>query len=370
MEQPRVLDVGALQALIDVARDDGRTVVGPTLRNGAVVHDVISSVDELPRGVHDEQEPGHYRARARGGAALFGYAVGPQSWKPWVFPARELIGSSRSPSTEGAEPPRLLLLGVRGCDLAALGVLDRVLMDRQATDTAYTVRRARVLVVAVTCGSPAGTCFCASMGTGPQPHTGYDVSLTELIDPPEGHRFVARAGSPEGARLLETLDARLATDDDLAEESELVQSATSRMGRTMSTAGLHELLHDHPDSPAWDEVADRCLSCGNCTSVCPTCFCTSVRDHTDLATGTAERWRVWDSCFSTDHSYVHGGPVRATTTARYRQWATHKLASWWDQFGSSGCVGCGRCITWCPVGIDLTAQVERIRALAAADEEA
>ena len=95
--------------------------------------------------------------------------------------------------------------------------------------------------------------------------------------------------------------------------------------------------------------------------VCPTCFCTTVEDHSDLAGETAERVRSWDSCFTLDFSYVHGGSVRTETQSRYRQWMTHKLASWIDQFGTSGCVGCGRCITWCPVGIDITEEAAAIR---------
>lgn len=94
--------------------------------------------------------------------------------------------------------------------------------------------------------------------------------------------------------------------------------------------------------------------------VCPTCFCTGVEDVTALAGDVTERVRKWDSCFTADFSYQHGGVVRESTKSRYRQWLTHKLSSWVDQFGSSGCVGCGRCITWCPTGIDLTAEVAAI----------
>lgn len=95
--------------------------------------------------------------------------------------------------------------------------------------------------------------------------------------------------------------------------------------------------------------------------VCPTCFCSSVHDVADLSGDNVERIRQWDSCFNLDFSYTKGGTVRDNTRSRYRQWLTHKLASWQDQFDSLGCVGCGRCITWCPVGIDLTEEVQAIR---------
>ena len=140
------------------------------------------------------------------------------------------------------------------------------------------------------------------------------------------------------------------------------------MGREMNTDGIHDLLLANLEHPRWEEVAGRCLTCGNCTMVCPTCFCTSVEDTSDLAGVSAERSRRWDSCFTMDFSYIHGGSVRASPKSRYRQWMTHKLATWWDQFGSSGCVGCGRCITWCPVGIDITEEVRAIRAEPAPSE--
>jgi Fe-S-cluster-containing hydrogenase component 2 len=129
----------------------------------------------------------------------------------------------------------------------------------------------------------------------------------------------------------------------------------------MDVTGLPELLARNLEHPRWDDVASRCLACANCTMACPTCFCSTVEDTTDLTGDHAERWRSWDSCFTMDFSHVHGGSVRTSTRARYRQWLTHKLSTWHAQFGTSGCVGCGRCITWCPVAIDLTQEVAAIR---------
>jgi ferredoxin len=199
------------------------------------------------------------------------------------------------------------------------------------------------------------------MGTGPDPQEGFDLALTEIMDE-AGHRFLVRSGTTRGADLLERIASRSASDADVASAAAVVDRAVTRMGRQLDTTDLRDLLYANADHPQWDDVAQRCLACSNCTLVCPTCFCTTVTDSTSLVDGTSERWRVWDSCFTGEFTHLESGNVRESTKSRYRQWATHKLAAWWDQFGSSGCVGCGRCITWCPAAIDLTAEMAAIRA--------
>jgi len=258
-----------------------------------------------------------------------------------------------------AEHGPYALLGVRSCDLHAIAIHDRVLAGRVYADAHYVARREGAFIVSVSCSDPGGTCFCVSMGTGPRPeggpHARFDLSLTELLE--EGtHRFVVEVGSARGAEVLADIAAPPAPTDDLAAADEVAASAAGRMGRTLDTDGLKELLYANVESPRWDDVASRCLACTNCTMVCPTCFCTTVNDVSDLTGDIAERHRVWDSCFDADFSYIHGGTVRDSTKSRYRQWMTHKLGSWIDQFGTSGCVGCGRCVTWCPAAIDITAE--------------
>ena len=368
-----VLLLPGLQSLIDLLRERGWTVVGPTVRDGVVVHAEIESVDQLPRGVGDLQEGGSYRLRQRGDEALFGYVGGPQGWKSLLFPSRELLWSGRRVGTEvevepaAVDAPRLALLGVRSCDLHAIGIHDRVLAKRDLPDAAYVARREATFVVAVTCSDPGGTCFCVSMGTGPVPDKGFDLALTELLDQ-QGHRFLVVPGSDRGEEVLDELTTRAQGDEvlkaalaDRVAAREVGAAAAQRMGRSLDTDGLRDLLYANAENPQWDEVASRCLACTNCTLVCPTCFCTSVDDVSDLTGTTTQRWRVWDSCFTNDFSYLHGGSVRSSVPSRYRQWATHKLASWVDQFGTSGCVGCGRCITWCPAAIDITAEVAALR---------
>lgn len=379
--RPTVLLLPGIQALVDLLRERGWTVIGPTVRDGVVAHGEITSVGDLPRGKGDRQDAATYRLRERGDEALFGYVVGPQSWKALLFPSRELLwsGHRHGAGVElrpgAAEPSKLALFGVRSCDLHAIEVHDRVLADRAVPDEQYRARRNATFLVAVTCGTPGGTCFCVSMGTGPVPDRGYDLTLTELLDA-GGHRFLVEAGSDRGAEVLDALGARVsaaeavpATVGDHAAARAVGDEAACHMGRSLATDGLRELLYANSEHPQWDDVAGRCLACTNCTLVCPTCFCTSVDDVTDLTGNETQRWRVWDSCFTTDFSYLHGGSVRSSVSSRYRQWATHKLAAWIDQFGTSGCVGCGRCITWCPAAIDITAEIAAIRATAVRTEE-
>ncbi|MGF1617294.1 MAG: 4Fe-4S dicluster domain-containing protein [Acidimicrobiia bacterium] len=344
----------------------GYTVVGPTVAQGAISYDRIDRVEDLPIGWTDEQAPGVYRLHPREDDALFGYAVGQKSWKSYLYPPRSTLftvtragGSWQFAPGEVGEV-RYAMLGVRACELAAIAVQDRVFLGPGHPDRVYQTFRRDLFTIGVNCGVAGGTCFCVSMETGPRCESGYDLVLTELLDGGR-HEFVLEAGSVAGEAIVEQLSGRPATDQDLVRVDEVVERTSSSMGRSMNTDGIKQLLYDNPEHPRWDEVADRCLACTNCTLVCPTCFCSTVEDSVTLDGSEATRTRRWDSCFSLDFSALHGVPVRESRKARYRQWMTHKLATWYDQFGSSGCVGCGRCITWCPVGIDITEEVAAIR---------
>jgi ferredoxin len=362
--------VAALDDLIDALRRRGFRVVGPVVRDGAIVYDELGSAADLPIGWTDEQDAGTYRLERRDDDARFGYAVGPHSWKQHLFPSRVRLWRAKpnrgvTVEEEEVDEPPLAFIGVRSCELHAIEIQDRVFLGGRHTDSDYAARREGAFLVAVNCFEPGGTCFCTSMGTGPKAQSGYDLALTELLD--GEHRLLVEAGSDRGAEVLAELPGKSVIDADLDAAERSVSSAAERMGRTMESFDLRDLLARNLEHPRWDEVARRCLTCGNCTLVCPTCFCSAVEDHTDLTGAETERWRVWDTCFSVDYSYIHGGSIRPTGRSRYRQWMTHKLGTWHDQFGSSGCVGCGRCITWCPVGIDITEEVAAIRATERSD---
>ena len=362
-----VIAADALPVLFGVLQELGYTVVGPTVRDGAIVLAELGSAAELPYGWGVDTEAGHYRLRRRSDTAAFGHSAGPQSWKNILHPARARMWSADRGAdgvvvTGADEPPRYALLGVRPCDVRAIGVLGRVLTGGQSVDAVYRGRRDGAFVIAVECTEPGATCFCVSMGGGPGAESGFDLALTELVDGGD-HRFVARSGTDAGARVLAQLPQRDADDASVRQAREAVEQAATSMGRSMPFISLQQLMADSRESPQWDDVASRCLTCGNCTMVCPTCFCTTAEDVTDLTGDHAERWRVWDSCFALDFTTMHGGQTRTSGQSRYRQWISHKLGTWHDQFGESGCVGCGRCIVWCPVGIDITAEAASLAAL-------
>ena len=356
----------SLEQVFANLRAAGFTLIGPRLRDAALVLEEITGLNDLPRGWRDQQAPGQYRVVPGQDSFYFDHLVGPHSWKQFLHPARlKLFGAAKNNGTWSfqsatAPPPRYAFIGVRACDLAAIARQDRVFLAGEFRDPHYAARRESLFLLAVNCGRAAPTCFCRSLQTGPRVTGGFDLALTELADV-----FVLEVGSEAGAEMLRETAWQPATALHASRAEEAVRQTESQIERELRTDDLPKLLYDNLEHPRWDEVARRCLACGNCTLVCPTCFCTTVEDASNLAGTRVERTRLWDSCFTLDFSHVHGGNSRPTLRARYRQWLTHKLASWKDQFGALGCVGCGRCITWCPVGIELTEEVKAIREKAA-----
>ena len=359
-----VIDVETLQHLFDLLRKQGYRLIGPSIREGAIVYDDVAAVADLPVGWTDEQNGGSYRIKKTNDGRIFGYTVAPQSWKRFLFrPTTRLWQANRSAKNmqavgEENHAEKQAFIGARSCEIHAIMIQDKVFLKGEYSDSQYKTRREGVFILAANCSTAGNNCFCASMGTGPKATLGYDLALTEVLENGR-HFFVVDVGSELGGSVIGAITDRAASEAESKAADRLCEAVGMR--KTLDTDGIKELLLRNYENPRWNEVAGRCLTCGNCTLVCPTCFCNSVYDATDLTGKHAERWRKWDSCFTTEFSYIHGGSIRTSTMSRYRQWMTHKIGTWIDQFGVSGCVGCGRCITWCPVGIDLTEEARAIR---------
>lgn len=369
-----ILKTDDLTELLKILKGSSYKTIGPTLREQTIIYDEIQGIEDLPIGWTEKQEKGTYRLEKRNDDAFFGYNVGPYSWKVFLNPARvRVCSASRSENgfdvlQEPQNVPNYAFIGVRPCDVQAINILDRVFINDFCVDNIYGTRREKSFIVAVNCTEAGNTCFCSSMGTGPKSEKGFDLSLTEVLTD-DNHYFITEIGSAKALEIVKALSCRKASDKEIEEAEKRLAEAAQTMGREMNTDRIHDLLFDNYRHPQWNDIAERCLSCANCTMVCPTCFCNTVEEKTDLEGDHAERWRIWDSCFTLEYSYIHGGSVRKSTKSRYRQWMTHKLASWHDQFGTLGCVGCGRCITWCPVGIDITEEIRAIRNSSTVPEE-
>lgn len=350
------------QCLLEALRQEGYRIVGPQVRDGAIVYDALARVEDLPAGVRDDQAPGRYRLDKGAGPRCFAWANGPQALKPLTFAPHEPLwkaerGRDSALAFTELRPAaaKLAVLGVRGCDLAALRLQDQHFLEKDFVDAHYAARREGLFLVAVHCTHPAATCFCASTGDGPRAEAGFDLALSELD---EG--FIVEAGSAAGEVVTARLPLSPVVEAQRGRAEHEVLEAARRQRRALSSRNLRDALFANLEHPRWDQVAQRCLSCGNCTSVCPTCFCYAARETPRLDGMESVHTREWDSCFTHDHSYIHGIVIRPDTRTRYRQWLTHKLGSWHAQYGRSGCVGCGRCIAWCPVGIDITEEAAAI----------
>lgn len=361
-----ILERDHFQKLFDILTKRGYQIIGPTLGEGSIIYGKLTSVSDLPVGWTDEQDGGRYRLKKRDDKALFGYVVGPHSWKNFLFPSVQRLwqatreGNSFEIQEESAEVTKFAFIGARSCDIHAISIQDKVFVHGKFVDPHYKLRQEQTFIAAVNCGKAGGTCFCVSMGAGPRANFGFDIAITEILGN-ESHCFFIEIGTERGADIFREIPHRKANADEKNTADTIIKNTAEHMGRSMDTHNIKDLLYRNYEHPRWDDVAQRCLACANCTLVCPTCFCTTIEDATDMTGGHTERWRKLDSCFTMDHSYIHGGSIRPSTRSRYRQWMTHKIATWIDQFGTTGCVGCGRCITWCPVAIDITEEVRAIR---------
>jgi len=366
MNRTLKLSAQNLPQLFTALKSKGYTLIAPVVQDGTIAYDKAESSDDLPVGWTDEQSPATYRLSKENRGRYFGFHTAPQSWKRFLYPPERSLfrlkrnGKSVEFQKDPNEQTNYAFIGVRPCELSAILVQDLVFDSEKYGDDDYKLRRKDLFIVAVNCTDSAEDCFCSSLKTGPKAKGNYDLALTEIVAKGE-HYFVVETGSETGEAIISQTHSSEATEQEINEAAKLVRHAENKMKKSVDISDLPKLLSNNLEHPHWDNVAKRCLSCGNCTMVCPTCFCSTVEDITDLSGDEAERVQRWDSCFTMDFSKVAGGNFRITPKSRYRQWLTHKFSSWVDQFGVFGCVGCGRCITWCPVGIDITAEIGSLR---------
>jgi len=280
--------------------------------------------------------------------------------KKYLLPQREELLSY---NTDGShmEPifdeQRTLLLGVHTCDLHAIELLDQV-MSKGFTDQHYRRRRENTLLISIECLKPCNAhSFCKSMGTLTASE-GFDLHLTDLgavSDDPETLEYAVETGSPAGEALLsQYAHTRPATEDDLRRLNGVMAQKWPRFPNRLEfdVSELPSLMRTSYDSPLWDELGQRCLSCGACTNVCPTCYCFNVQDEVDLTLSAGQRVRTWDSCQLDEFATVAGGhDFRKSRAQRQRHRFLRKGMYQTDAHGLLGCVGCGRCAQACLVHI-------------------
>ena len=350
------------EALLSNIREAGYDLIGPQVRGNGIAYESFQSVEQLPTGLVTDQAPGRFRLIEGGHERFFDFIPGAQSWKQFLFPPRLELFRLRRTSTEWSSvesaipSPARAFIGVRACELAAIQMQDRILLRADFSDPLYRALRSKVFVLAVNCLHPAGTCFCSSMGCGPRVQNGFDLCLTELDD-----IFLVTIGSELGRSVAQDLPSEPASAFALSAAETAIELASQQARCAVDPARSADGILENLDDPHWDTVANRCLSCGNCTLVCPTCFCWDVEDHLNLRGTETTRERIWDSCFNPGYSSQAGGNTRPSIRSRYRQWLSHKFGGWKQQFGTLGCVGCGRCVTWCPAAIDTREEVQAMQ---------
>lgn len=356
----RFLDRADLQCLYDALTKAGYKVIGPQAKDGAIVFSHLKSVDGLPWGTVERVKPGSYTLEQEHNNRCFNWNTGPQLLKPWLFKPQELLwhgeesddGIRFKQAEVSAEP--LAFIGLRACDIAALYLQDKHFLHGEYPDPWYSEQRHKLCLVAVNCSQSAETCFCVSTGDGPEVTFGFDVLLDEVD---EG--YLVQSKSDKGDAVVAELPL-MPSNQMLEHQARQQLAKASVQTKVMPDAKQLAKLTEHLNAQQWQDIAQRCFACGNCTLVCPTCFCSKQESEMAPENGAHQQVRYWDSCFSEKHSYIAGKHIRGEISQRYRQWMLHKLATWQDQYGRSGCVGCGRCISWCPAAIDIVQEASII----------
>ena len=350
MSAGKVFFIGGLRELELLMRFlqrefNGAKLYGYKLQNGNVVFGELASVSDLPLGVVDEQKPGYYRLLQG-----FRFRHCMDSPKRFLLPPEHLlvtISSSYDVIKVEDDVEPVILFGIKPCDLKAIEILDRIIYGRNPV---YTKRRDSVKAVVVEeCLEPGETCFCAAVNSGPTASRGFDIAYARLRQ----DLFIFRYGSPLGEKILSRIGLREASEEHVKKYLELVDKARAlMMARIPPIKDIGELLRKRAsDKKFWEDESMNCVGCGNCNYVCPTCFCIEIDDRVEG--NVSRRVAIWAGCRTYTYGLVAGGHFRRDLYTRYRHFILHKFVFYPIQVGDVGCVGCGRCITWCPMGIDM-----------------
>jgi len=332
----------------------GAKLFGYRHHNGRIAFSEINNINEIFVALTDIQKPGYYRASS-------GYRFRHSFSSPKVFllpPEHLILTVSRDydilESSSSFQELTAIFFGIKPCDRKAIDILDHILYGRSPV---YTTRRNAVRAIVVEeCLEPGETCFCSTVNAGPTISSGFDIAYARLY----GDLLVFRYGSSLGEKILGKVGLQRAQESHVKMYLEMVNRAISMMrGRIPNISEIQKALMEKVSAkPFWEEISSKCVGCGNCNYVCPTCFCTEIEDRVE--NGFSTRVGVWLGCLTYTYGLVAGGHFRQELYTRYRHFILHKFLFYPKQVGDIGCVGCGRCITWCPLGIDLRETLSRI----------
>ena len=281
--------------------------------------------------------------------------------KNFMFPRSELLLKyTRTPkgvqfASDAPEAQRTVLFGARPCDARSFALLDMLFDQEKWKDPYYIDKRAKTTVIALACAHPPyASCFCTSVGGSPTSSDGADILLTDL-----GENYLAEFITEKGAKLLSYFgDSKADKAADKAKEKIAGESA-GEIKVKIPAKEIKPWLDANFEHPFWATIHQKCLACGTCTYLCPTCHCFDISDEMKGADG--KRIRNWDSCmFPLFTKETSGHNPRSSQKERWRQRAMHKFRYYVDNFGAIACVGCGRCVMYCPVNIDIRKIVEDI----------
>ena len=271
-----------------------------------------------------------------------------------MFRYEKAGNEARITSTEGVERKRVIL-GARPCDIQAVSLIDQVFSGKEYTDVYYANKRDATTVIGMACNHPLSTCFCTSMKGGPFAREGSDLFLIDL-----GEAYLVELHTEKGTAFSQNKFLKKAGPNDLNLAKEIEEKASKRTDASLPVEGIDKKLDQMVENPFWEKVQEKCLGCRVCTYLCPTCHCFDIVD--EALTNKGQRVRNWDSCLSTLYSLeTSGHNPRPTNRERTRQRIMHKFNYFPKNFDQIACVGCGRCILYCPAGFDIRQTIKEIQ---------